>query len=75
MATHANAGSPLPCQAHDIKTTSGGVSDVTSSDSLGPIIRNALKRQRSETKNPRKPEAPRINQTRSPASDGQGNPR
>ena len=53
----------------------GGVSEVTSSDSRGPMTRNALNRQRSETKNPRKPETPSTCQTRGPASDGQGNPR
>ena len=53
----------------------GGVSEVTSSESRGPMTRKALKSRRSETKNPRKPEAPSTSHIRPPASDGQGNPR
>ena len=65
MPIHARGPNPpSPRNAHDIKTVAGGVSEVTSSDSLGPMIRKALNRQRSETKKPKKPEKPRISQVR-----------
>ena len=72
MPAHARGPrAPPPRKVREIKTVAGGVSDVTSRANRGPMTRNALNRQRSETQKPRKPETPSVSQFHNPACDEQ----